>query len=1020
MQEIIDNLVLKIKNKTIRLRDFSDILVEEKIDNSIKFISLLSENSDINNYLASFFNNSKYTEEEIIKKYGEIDGNILVSYAIIKNLIKEEIIDYKDIDVKGLSSLNLFFKDINDLPILSREDTLKYVKRYQESKELGNENLCEHYRNLVIEGNIRLIVYVAKSFASPDMPLVDLINEGFFGINVAIDYYDFNYGCAFSTYAIFWIKQKIMRSIHNNGRSIRIPVHIQMKYNKYVLTRTELSNKLGRSATNEEIAIAMGESIQNIDNLINYFLDVTSLDSKLSDDTETDKYNFIESKSSSFEEDVINKETVLKLMSCLTEKQKDIIIKRYIQDYTLDAVGKMYGITRERVRQIENKSLLKMRNYSKTKVSEVDKNEEKLILDGKTLKEIIGEVKVSNFNSYVQRNSKLKTLYFMAFGENLDKVYDDSNLNKDEIQYLKSSIKKIMRTNNVGIAKKYDNKTLEGIFRLVSNLSYENIKRIKNEWWNKAMMDNNDTTEVLIKAFGIDGDKPCALNVLSFDEKVKLRAKLDYWTYRLNEKDKKKRKQSYDYKTLNEILGLSYEDTIYFVNTLDKDSQTYNIIINVFGNDLKGCLEKDKLEKEVYTKLLSNLNNMKKIINGNNVYKNKYLSDIVSIDLDKIKTYVNEEKLVILKKAFGENLDRRFINTVSVKVLTKVINNLNKQIKEEVKMKSETKANRGKKSMYENMTLDEILDISYEEVLDVFNKVKKDTSIYKVFVKVFGEDFKGIFNISNLDTNEKITLYSKINSLKKVKNNSKDKKSMYENMTLDEILGISYEEVLDAFNKVKKDTSIYKVFVKVFGKDFKGIFNISNLDTNEKITLYSKINSLKKVKNNSKDKKSIYENMTLDEILGISYEEVLDIFNETRKETKIYKIFAKAFGEDFKGKFDLSQLEHNEKIMLYNKINRLKKKFLGNLENKKTTKKENDDLNKYYITIISLMPKEYKTILSLYFENFSLDKIANLMDLDINDVNNRLKEGILFIEKIISLYNKTFDEKIPENEKVLR
>ena len=72
------------------------------------------------------------------------------------------------------------------------------------------------------------------------------------------------------------------------------------------------------------------------------------------------------------------------------------------------------------------------------------------------------------------------------------------------------------------------------------------------------------------------------------------------------------------------------------------------------------------------------------------------------------------------------------------------------------------------------------------------------------------------------------------------------------------------------------------------------------------------------------------------------------------------------------------------------------------------------------MTIISLMPKEYKTILSLYFENYSLDKIASLMDLDINDVNNRLKEGILFMEKIISLYNKTFDEKIPENEKMLR
>ena len=249
---------------------------------------------------------------------------------------------------------------------------------------------------------------------------------------------------------------------------------------------------------------------------------------------------------------------------------------------------------------------------------------------------------------------------------------------------------------------------------------------------------------------------------------------------------------------------------------------------------------------------------------------------------------------------------------------------------------------------------------------------------------------------------------------------NKGKKSMYENMTLDEILDISYEELLDIFNETKKETKNYKIFAKAFGEDFKGIFNTSNLDDIEKISLYTKINSLKKAINNPNGKKNMYKNMTLDMILGISYEEVLDIFNETKKETKTYKIFAKAFGEDFKGTFDLSKLEHNERVMLYNKINRLKKKFLGNLENKKLTKKENNDLNKYYMTIISLMPKEYKTILSLYFENYSLDKIASLMDLDINDVNNRLKEGILFMEKIISLYNKTFDEKIPENEKMLR
>ena len=147
MQEVINFLVKKINNKTISLQDFSDILIDKNIENSIKFMSLLCEDPTIDRYLSSFFIDKKYTEKELVRKYGEINGNTLTIYGILKNLIKEEIIDYKDVDIRSLDSTSLFFKDMLDLPILSKEDTLMYIKIYQEAKMLGKEDICDKYRN---------------------------------------------------------------------------------------------------------------------------------------------------------------------------------------------------------------------------------------------------------------------------------------------------------------------------------------------------------------------------------------------------------------------------------------------------------------------------------------------------------------------------------------------------------------------------------------------------------------------------------------------------------------------------------------------------------------------------------------------------------------------------------------------------------------------------------------------------------------------------------------------------------
>lgn len=208
MQEVINFLVKKINNKTISLQDFSDILIDKNIENSIKFMSLLCEDPTIDRYLSSFFIDKKYTEKELVRKYGEINGNTLTIYGILKNLIKEEIIDYKDVDIRSLDSTSLFFKDMLDLPILSKEDTLMYIKIYQEAKMLGKEDICDKYRNLIIEGNIRLIVYIAKTVSSTDASLLDLVNEGFFGMSKAIDSYDSSYGCSFPLIHIIGLNRK--------------------------------------------------------------------------------------------------------------------------------------------------------------------------------------------------------------------------------------------------------------------------------------------------------------------------------------------------------------------------------------------------------------------------------------------------------------------------------------------------------------------------------------------------------------------------------------------------------------------------------------------------------------------------------------------------------------------------------------------------------------------------------------------------------------------------------------------
>lgn len=759
MQEVINFLVKKINNKTISLQDFSDILIDKNIENSIKFMSLLCEDPTIDRYLSSFFIDKKYTEKELVRKYGEINGNTLTIYGILKNLIKEEIIDYKDVDIRSLDSTSLFFKDMLDLPILSKEDTLMYIKIYQEAKMLGKEDICDKYRNLIIEGNIRLIVYIAKTVSSTDASLLDLVNEGFFGMSKAIDSYDSSYGCSFSTYSYYWIKQKMMRSIYNKERNIRIPIHTQDKYRKVMKVKEKLTNTLGREATIKEVAEEMNEDCAALEKLIINLDFLTSLDAEVKDDSETARYNFVPDKIN-LEEAVVNKTTILKLLECLTEREKDVITKRYGADYTLEDIGKMYGMTRERVRQIEEKALFKMRRFSQSKIGNTLSNERKYVkvdLTGKTLTDLIGKEKIKEFDYYVNISIYVRSIFYKAFGPNLDEVYKD-NLTSREATYLKQALKLIASNDYKSLGKEYNGKTLKEIFVL------ENVDLL----WNEITKKNNSMSSVFIKAFGIDGKESCNLDNLSYDEKRKI---IKWISKYMNEKPQKNDITSYKKlneipskndtlspKKLNEILGLSYEDTVRFVNSLDKNENLYK----AFGNTLNEFLDKSKFSEKDYKNLLRRLGLLNKKIREDNIYKGKTLVDLIDGNVSDVKKVATPSNLVVLTKAFGENLDLKFINNVSISILAKTL----EYIKNKINNESKEGIKKDKRRIYAGKTLGDILGINYEEVLNIFNKERKNTKVYLIFVKVFGSDFTKTYDTSNLTKSEKNLLLVKLNKLK--------------------------------------------------------------------------------------------------------------------------------------------------------------------------------------------------------------------------------------------------------------
>lgn len=278
-----------------------------------------------------------------------------------------------DIDAtlpKGIAvddPVRMYLKEIGKVPLLSAEEEIELAKRMENGDEEAKKRLCE--------ANLRLVVSIAKRYVGRGMLFLDLIQEGNLGLIKAVDKFDYRKGYKFSTYATWWIRQAITRSIADQARTIRIPVHMVETINKLIRVSRQLLQTYGREPTPDEIAKEMGISVEKVREIQKIAQEPVSLETPIGEEEDSHLGDFIP------DEDVpapaeaaafsMLKEQLVEVLNTLTEREQKVLKLRFgLEDgrsRTLEEVGKEFDVTRERIRQIEAKALRKLRHPSRSK-----------------------------------------------------------------------------------------------------------------------------------------------------------------------------------------------------------------------------------------------------------------------------------------------------------------------------------------------------------------------------------------------------------------------------------------------------------------------------------------------------------------------------------------------------------------------------------------------------------------------------------------------------------------------------
>ena len=302
----------------------------------------------------------------------DLDGDLSIGLEDdidLSSVEDEELVDPVDLAAEyNLDDpVRMYLKEIGQIKLLSAEEEVDLAKRVSEGDQEA--------KNKLTEANLRLVVSIAKKYSGRGLHILDLIQEGNTGLIRAVDKFDWTKGNKFSTYATWWIRQAITRAIADQARTIRVPVHMVEVINKATRCNRKLVQELGREPTVEEIAAELKLPVEKIIEANRTAADTLSLDTPVGDEEDTSIGSFVEDERTPGPADATSNallaEALKEILDTLTEREADVLRMRFGmydgRTHTLEEVGQIFGVTRERIRQIENKAIRKLRHPSRAK-----------------------------------------------------------------------------------------------------------------------------------------------------------------------------------------------------------------------------------------------------------------------------------------------------------------------------------------------------------------------------------------------------------------------------------------------------------------------------------------------------------------------------------------------------------------------------------------------------------------------------------------------------------------------------
>ena len=338
-----------------------------------------------NREILEFFRGEILDPDKLDKIYDFLDKNRVDVLRIDEDddmepdlFLEEELENGEEINVEEIDlsvpesvgvedPVRMYLKEIGKIPLLSMEDEIELAKRMEEGDNEARKQLAE--------ANLRLVVSIAKRYVGRGMQLLDLIQEGNLGLIKAVEKFDYRKGYKFSTYATWWIRQAITRSIADQARTIRIPVHMGETINRLIRTQRQLVQELGREATVEEIAARMDLPTERVQEIQKIAQEPVSLETPIGEEEDSHLGDFIQDDQVAVPVDqatfTLLREQLMEALETLTEREQKVLRLRFGLDdgrpRTLEEVGKEFRVTRERIRQIEAKALRKLRHPSRSK-----------------------------------------------------------------------------------------------------------------------------------------------------------------------------------------------------------------------------------------------------------------------------------------------------------------------------------------------------------------------------------------------------------------------------------------------------------------------------------------------------------------------------------------------------------------------------------------------------------------------------------------------------------------------------